>query len=123
MSRSGKISLIALAGLLTLAPAASAQQRVVVVRRVLPFFVYGPGWYYPYPAYVPVAYTGNVKIKTHMKNAMVFVDGGYAGRAGKLKKFSLRPGNHTIALRDSDGRTFYQERIAVIPGKTIEIYA
>ena len=42
---------------------------------------------------------------------------------GKAKKFALRPGNHSIELRDSDGRTLYKEQVAVIVGKTTELHA
>ena len=119
---------IVLAGLLTLVPAASAAQGVVVVggfyRPYGPAW-WGPGWYAPYwgPSYAVVPYTGQVKIKTNNKNAAVFVDGGYAGQAAKLKKFALRPGTHNIELRGPSGHTFYQERVQVIPGKTVEIDA
>jgi hypothetical protein len=118
---------IVLAGLL-LVPAASAAQGVVVVggfyRPYGPAW-WGPGWYAPYwgPGYAVVPYTGQVKIKTNNKNAAVFVDGGYAGQAAKLKKFALRPGTHNIELRGPSGHTFYQERVQVIPGKTVEIDA
>ena len=133
------IALLALAGFLTVAPvtaSAAPGGRVVVVGGGF----YGRGWYGPGPGwgwygpgwyggpygwapgyYMPNA--GKVKIVTPDKNASVYVDGGYAGPVAKLKKFSLRPGNHDIALRDSDGRTFYQERVQVIPGKTTEIHA
>jgi hypothetical protein len=117
---------IALATLLV--PAASAAQGVVVVgggfyRPYGPAW-WGPGWYGPaYGPYAVVPYTGQVKIKTNDKNAAVFVDGGYAGQAAKLKKFALRPGTHDIELRDPSGHAFYQERVQVIPGKTLEINA
>jgi len=78
--------------------------------------VLGPGYYGPVP------YTGNVKIHTELKGASVYVDGGFAGLTGKLKKFPLRPGNHNIELRDSDGRTIYQQQVAVIAGKTTDIH-
>ena len=44
---------------------------------------YGYGWYGPYgaPGYA-VPNTGEVKIVTHMKDAPVYVDVGYAGTAG-----------------------------------------
>ena len=109
--------------LLTLAPAASAQRRVIIVRPVHPFS-YDPFWYpypYPYPTGYYVQNVGYVKIDTERKDARVFVDGGYAGTVGQLKKFALRPGNHDIVLKDRDGRSFYQERIAVILGKTTKI--
>jgi PEGA domain len=130
------IALLALAGFLTIAPvtaSAAPRGRVVVVGGGFygrgwygpGWGWYGPGWYYG-PGWGPGYYipnAGKVKIVTPDKNASVYVDGGYAGPVAKLKKFSLRPGNHEIALRDPDGRTFYQERVQVIPGKTTEIHA
>ena len=127
------VTAIALAGFLSFSPTptAAAPPPVVVSRGFYgPGWWYGPrrgwsGWYGPWwgPPYVAVPATGTVKIKTQDKNAAVYVDGGYAGPAAKLKKFALRPGNHDIALRDSRGHTFYQERIAVIVGRTTEIHA
>ena len=78
---------------------------------------YGP-WYGP-GYYVPNA--GEVQIQTKQKGNQIFVDGGYAGRTGELKKFPLRAGNHTIELRNANGKTFYQEQINVIAGKKIKI--
>lgn len=83
-------------------------------------FWYGPGWYGPY-AYVPAPTVGSVKIETKMKDAAVYVDGGYAGTVGNLKTFTLSPGTHDIELRDHEGHSFYQERIDVIVGKTIKL--
>jgi PEGA domain len=131
------IALLAVAGLITIAPvtaSAAPAGRVVIVGGGFygrGFYGpgwgwYGPGWYGPYgwgPGYYyygPNA--GKVKIVTPDKNASVYIDGGYAGPVAKLKKFTLRPGNHQIALRDPSGHTFYQERIQVIPGKTTEIH-
>jgi hypothetical protein len=101
-----------------------AQQQVVVVE---PIRVFDPFFTYPYPyAYPPdymAANFGFVKIKTDRKDASVFVDGGFADKIAKAKKYALRPGNHDIELRDSDGRTIYKERVAVIVGKTTELHA
>jgi hypothetical protein len=101
-----------------------AQQQVVVVE---PIRVFDPFFTYPYPyAYPPdymAANFGFVKIKTDRKDASVFVDGGFADKVAKAKKYALRPGNHDIELRDSDGRTIYKERVAVIVGKTTELHA
>ena len=87
---------------------------------------YGPGWYDPWyrPAYVfpQEPSTGEVKLVTHFKEALVYVDGGYAGVAGKLKHFDLSPGNHDIELRDPAGREIFHERVQVILGKTAEIH-
>jgi len=101
-----------------------AQPQAVVVE---PVRVFDPLFTYPYPyAYPPdymAANFGYVKIKTDRKDASVFVDGGFADKIEKAKKFALRPGNHDIELRDSDGRTLYKERVAVIVGKTTELHA
>ena len=89
--------------------------------------VFDPFFAYPYPyAYPPdymAANFGYVKIKTDRKDASVYVDGGFADKVEKAKKFALRPGNHEIELRDSDGRTLYKEQVAVIVGKTTELHA
>ena len=119
-------------GLLALAvfvPAASAQP-VVVFRGYFGPAWYGPGYYGWYgPGYVaPYAYlpgpnVGKVKIETKMKDADVFVDGGYAGTVEQLKTFPLKPGEHDIELRDPSGNSFFQEHIDVIAGKTIKLAA
>lgn len=111
MSRLAKSSLIALATLLTLAPMASAQRG--------PGF-YGPGMYGPRYSYGQPS--GSVKIITSVKGNSVYIDGGYAGLTGKLKRFQLQPGNHTIEFRDANARTFFQERIEVLVGKTLEVH-
>jgi hypothetical protein len=109
--------------LLTAAPGAAAGQirrRVIVVE---PFYPYYPWGYYPYayPGYYAPANYGEVKIETHRKDLAVYIDGGYAAEIRKNKKFTLRPGNHQIELRDSDGQTVYQERVAVTIGKTVKL--
>jgi hypothetical protein len=96
--------------------------RVVVVE---PIRVFDPDFDYPYPyAYEPEYMAQNfgyVKIKTDHKDASVYVDGGFADRIEKAKKFALRPGTHDIELRDSDGRTLLHEKVAVLVGKTTEL--
>lgn len=128
MRRLWKITLIGLLALLSFAPAASARGRFGWgggFYYPYSYGWYGPGWYNPWYGppygYYPGANAGNVKIKTEVKDASVFVDGGYAGPAHKLKKFALRPGTHDIALRDPNGKTFYQERVNVLLGRTVEI--
>jgi len=135
MFRYLKISAVVLAGLMVAGQPLAAQRFIRRVPRVIvrPYYVQpyygfgywnGPGWYYPgqRPAYViPQSRTGEVKIVTQFKDALVYVDGGYAGEAGKLKHFDLSPGNHDIELRDPSGHTIFQERVQVILGKTTEI--
>ena len=105
------------------APAPQPNQRVVVVE---PIRVFDPFFDYPYPyAYEPdymAQNFGYVKIKTDRKDASVYVDGGFADRVEKAKKFALRPGTHDIELRDSDGRSLFRERVAVLVGKTTELH-
>ena len=102
--------------------AAQPPQRIVIVE---PIRVFDPFFDYPYPYAYPPDYMatnfGYVKIKTDLKDALVYVDGGFADRIEKAKKFALRPGTHDIELRDSDGRILFQERVAVIVGKTTEL--
>jgi len=98
-------------------------QRVVVVE---PIRVFDPFFDYPYPYAYPPDYMaenfGYVKIKTDRKDASVYVDGGFADKIEKAKKFALRPGTHNIELRDSDGRSLFSERVAVLVGKTTELH-
>lgn len=114
---------VATTGLLLLSSpqAVSAQQRrVVVIERVPvfdPFFPYP----YPYPPGYLARNYGYVKVKTHGRDASIYVDGGYAVRTKKNKEFALRPGNHDIELRDRSGRTFFQERVAVMVGQTTKV--
>ncbi len=95
---------------------------VVIVE---PIRVFDPFFDYPYPyAYEPdymAANFGYVKIKTEHKDASVYVDGGFADRVEKAKKFALRPGTHDIELRDSDGRSLFREKVVVLVGKTTEL--
>jgi len=104
-------------------PQQPAQAQVVVVE---PIRVFDPLFAYPYPYAYPPDYMasnfGYVKIKTDRKDASVFVDGGFADKVEKAKKFALRPGNHEIELRDSDGRMLYKQQIAVLVGKTTELH-
>lgn len=115
--------------LLGLAPTASAQRfrgRVVIAGPGPYFGPYGfyPYYgYYPYPPYYMAANYGEVKLETHhMKDARVYIDGGYAARIREASKFALKPGEHDIELRDSDGQTLYQERVAVTVGHTTKLH-
>ena len=113
---------LALIGALAMAPRAEAA-RVIVTPGF--GFYYGPTWYYsPWaPGY---AYTapakGDVKIESSIKGESIFVDGGYAGLTGQLKKFSLQPGNHQIEVRDAAGRMIFANTVHVIAGQTVDIH-
>jgi hypothetical protein len=123
MNRFTKVFMTGVLALAVVAPIASARPPAVFFRGYYgPAFYgpvwYGPAWVGPY-GYVPNA--GSVKIDTHMKDAAVFVDGGYAGTVGQLKTFHLRAGAHDLELRGPDSHTFYQEGITVVAGKTLKI--
>jgi len=85
------------------------------------FYPYG---YYPYPPSYMAANYGEVKLDTHLKdkNAVLYVDSGYAAKVKDSKKFALRAGNHQIEVRSSDGQTIYQEKVAVLAGHTIKLH-
>ncbi len=116
--------------LLSWTPTASAQTRrreTVIFFEPVPVYdpFFDPFFPYPYgyaPGYVAAHY-GYVKIDTHRKdeNVALYIDGGYAARIRKKKKLALRPGNHEIQLRDSDGRTIFRERVAVLVGETTKV--
>jgi hypothetical protein len=78
---------------------------------------YGP---YPYGAYYGVPNVGQVKLDTHVKDAQVFVDGAYAGTAGKLKTMRMRPGTYTIEMR-APGFAQFTEKVYVVAGKTVHV--
>ena len=94
------------------------------------FFVGPPirpwGWYAPYYGpygYGPYVYpnAGEVKLDTKEKDAEVFINGAYAGTAGKLKSMWMRPGSYELEIR-ARGRDPYAERIYVVAGKTLHVH-
>ena len=108
------------------ASSASARPPRIIIRGgfVYPYPVWvspywGPSYIYTYP--VPVTYTGELKVKAPMPGASIYVDGGFVGVADKLKNIPLPAGTHEVQLRDPDGRTFYQESVEIIAGRTTQI--
>ena len=108
------------------ASSASARPPRIIIRGgfVYPYPVWvspywGPSYIYTYP--VPVTYTGELKVKAPIPGASIYVDGGFVGVADKLKNIPLPAGTHEVQLRDPDGRTFYQESVEIIAGRTTQI--
>jgi len=129
MTRYWKYSAMVLLALAIFVPAASARPGFIIGGYFGPGFYgpayygwYGPAYYGPYAA-VPAPYAGKVKFDTKMKDAGVYVDGGYAGTVRQLGTFPLRPGAHDIELRDPSGQTILQEKVDVLAGKTIKLAA
>jgi hypothetical protein len=128
-----KIPLIAILGLMVIVPIASAGPHVFIRGGFYGPAYWGPGWYGPGWAYGPGYYwgpgyygegispTGSVKIDTRAKDALVYVDGGYAGKVGDLKTFHVKTGEHDIELRDPSGHAYFQEHVNVLPGKTLNL--
>lgn len=130
MKRYWKNSAMILLALAIFVPAASARPRIFIGGYFGgPYFYgpayygwYGPGYYGPYAAEA-APYAGKIKFDTKMKDASVYVDGGYAGTVRQLGTFPLRPGSHNLELRDPSGQTIFQERVDVLAGKTIKLAA
>ncbi len=108
----------------TTTPMATQPQRQTVIIEE-PIRVYDPFYDYPYPyAYAPDYMNSNfgyVKVDSKVKDASVYVDGGFADKLNKAKKFALRPGTHDIEVRDSDNRQIFHEKVAVLVGKTTNL--
>jgi hypothetical protein len=77
---------------------------------------YGPYGYYGYYGPNPL---GEVRIKSPDKNAGIYINGAYAGRAGDLKRFYLKPGTYTIEQRI--GGDVQKQSIYVISNRTVKI--
>ena len=108
------------------ASSASARPPRIIIRGgfVYPYPVWvspywGPSYIYTYP--VPVTNTGELKVKAPMPGASIYIDGGFVGVADKVKNIPLPAGTHEVQLRDPDGRTFYQESVEIIAGRTTQI--
>lgn len=100
------------------------------------FYPYSVGWYSPFfygsfyspfygPYYGNFAYAtdkGEVKINANPKDAQVFLDGAYAGKADHLKDIWLDSGAYDLSLSAPGMETFHQ-RIYVISGKKLKIDA
>ncbi|HET9183715.1 MAG TPA: hypothetical protein VFP59_16410 [Candidatus Angelobacter sp.] len=85
--------------------------------------LYGP-FYYP-PRTFDLNYAlgkGEVELKSlgRNKNASVYIDDAYAGKAGKLKHLWLDSGAYDLSLTGADGSSFHQ-RIYVLSGKKLKI--
>jgi len=122
------LGVAAVGAMLLSSPTAAAQRRSIVIVHPVPVWGWGPflGYpYYPYgyPGDYMDAHYGYVKLDTHHqdKNDSVYVDGGFAAKVKDAKKFALRPGNHDIELRASNGHSIFQERVAVTVGKTTKV--
>jgi hypothetical protein len=81
------------------------------------------GVYVPYPVY-PGVYPAAVELKltTNVKDADVFINGAYAGKAEKLKTIWLRPDSYNLEVR-APGYAPFSEQVYLVPGKTMHVDA
>ena len=92
-----------------------------------PFF-YDWGGYYPffhpgfYSGFGPGPSKGEIKLRTDLDKAEVYLDGAYAGYASGLKSFWLDSGAYNLEVR-ADNRAPYARRIYVLSGKILRIEA
>jgi hypothetical protein len=114
--------LVLVAAAMALAPISASA--AIVVRG-------GFGWYSPFwgpywgPAYVGPYYaypnSGEVKLDTKVKDALVFINGSYAGTTHDNKTMRLRPGSYNIEIREG-GQTPFAEKVYVVAGKTMHLH-
>ncbi|MEP6537943.1 MAG: PEGA domain-containing protein [Bryobacteraceae bacterium] len=116
---------VAFAALLPMTASARGRVGVFIGPAFSPYGWYGPYGYafgpYPYAPYFGAPNAGQVKLDTHSKDAGVFINGNFAGRAGDLKTMTLRPGDYTVEVREP-GKEPFVENIHVLAGKTLKLH-
>ena len=65
---------------------------------------------------------GEIRLRTNLDKAEVYLDGAYAGFASDLKTIWLAPGAYNLELK-APYRTPYARRIYVLTGKILKIEA
>jgi hypothetical protein len=120
-----KLMLVSVAFMAMLPVTAAARGGVFIGPRFTPY-----GWYggygpyygmYPYGPYYSYSNAGEVKLDTNLKDAEVFINGSYAGTAGRLKTMTMRPGSYNIEVR-APGRVSFQQKVYVLAGKTVKLH-
>ena len=81
----------------------------------------------PYPYYGPNSFAynngrGELRLSADPKVADVYIDGGYAGTADKLKTLWLDPGAYDLTVSLA-GRESFHQRVYVLSGKSLKITA
>ena len=81
----------------------------------------------PYPFYAADAFRygdgrGEIRLTTDPKEAKIYIDGGYAGTADKLKNLWLDPGAYDLTI-SAVGREDFHQRLYVLSGKSLKISA
>ena len=84
-------------------------------------FWYG-GWAHPgyWTGFMQGPGMGELKLKGAPDEAMVYLDGAYAGHVAKLKSMWLEPGIYRVEVRDDAGQA-WDQKIYVLSGKTLDL--
>ncbi len=80
---------------------------------------YWGGYWGPYYGY-GYAYGGEIKLDTKVKDAEVFLNGGYVGTTHHAKTLHLRPGPYTVEIREA-GVSKFNQKVYVVAGKTLHL--
>lgn len=122
-----KVLLIMAAAVMMLTPVSASAARVFIGGGF-----YGPGPYWgaywgPYSYWAPGTFygeyypnAGQVKLDTKVKDAMVYINGAYAGTTHDNKTMHLRAGTYKLEIKQG-GVTKYSDQVMVAAGKTIHI--
>jgi hypothetical protein len=65
-------------------------------------------------------YTGTVKLENVDKSDSVYINGSYAGKAGKLHTIYLDPGSYRVTV-ENNGKNLVDQRVYVITGNTVKL--
>lgn len=97
-----------------------------------PYAYYSPfydwAWYNPffhpgfYDGFSRGPGKGEIRLRTNLDKAEVYLDGAYAGLAADLKTIWLAPGAYNLELK-APQRTPYARRIYILTGKILKIDA
>ena len=80
------------------------------------------GWMHPgyWSGFSQGPNMGEVKLQATPKDALVYVDGAFAGPATKLKNMWLEPGIYELEVRDDSG-ALWKKKVYVLSGKTLQL--
>jgi hypothetical protein len=78
--------------------------------------------YYPnyFTNYPKRADKGALKLKIDPPHAQVFLDGGYAGTADRLKNIPLQTGVHDLLIT-AEHRAPFRQRLYILTGRTLRV--
>jgi hypothetical protein len=83
---------------------------------------YDPWWYGYQPYYYSSAYDGSIRLKVRPRDALVFVDGYFAGEVdefdGVFQRLHVEPGPHRIEIR-ADGYETLTFDVRILPDRTV----